>query len=329
MSELTIPGGSDKGKPLSEASERTLTYWAEKAGQESIRNACAAELARRGVAPPERSSAPRQQERRMARRETSLVEGAFGDSRSATEALKKAASDYHLVSPATVCGNLPEGCELAISLVHIDPDDKSLYPLSGGKLGLDRVALAKIAQASGVTMTQSRRTDDASHPHYCSWLVEIAYRQFDGTMVRRSGSVEIDVREPNGPAYIEICEKAQKANPPRDPAPQLLELRKFLLRHAETKAFNRAVAAMGIKRSYTKDELQKPFAVARVMFTGRSADPEARRVFQSAIAQSFLGGTAQLYGAPGPQTHALPPTPASGMLAEGRAFGDEEFGDAP
>jgi hypothetical protein len=321
VTEITIPGGNDKGKTVAEASDKTLQYWAVEGRNEAVRNACAAELAKRGIQPPERNT--QTEERRdpapsggrtqqaIARQEGTLVEGNFANAKDATAALQRASEDYHLVSPATVCGNLPEGCEVTLSMVHIDPNDPNLYKV-GGKIGLDRVSLAKIAQAAGVTVTQSRRTDNGGHPHYCSWMVEIAYRLFDGSLVRRQGSVEIDCREPDGAAYVEIVEKARNAKDgPRKPDAQLLELRKFLTRHAESKALNRAIASMGIRRSYTADELRKPFVVARVMFTGRSNDPEARREFRSHIATSFLSGTSALYGGQA-QTRQLPPVPTEG-----------------
>ncbi len=325
MSDV-IPGGREQGKHVSEASDSALEYWAVKGRESATRQACAAELARRGVAPPE-TDAPRddspppqaRQPRSIAKpAETKLVEGSFTDPQRATAALQQAAQAYHLVSPATVCGSLPEGCEVALSMVFIDPNDKNLYPLAQGKMGLDRVALMNIANAAGATVVESVRLDDRSHPHYCAWRVTIEYRLFDGARVQRSGSVEIDVREPQGAAYVEIVEKAKNAkdrggNPtPRDPSAQLLELRKFIDRHAESKAMNRAVAAMGIRRSYTKEELQKPFAVARIIFTGKSSDPKAQELFRNKIADNFLDSAPRLYGQPArqlsaPQGYAPPP----------------------
>src|SRR5689334_5333206 len=45
--EITLPGGEDQGKPLSECSEKNLRYWAESARRPEIAQACAAELERR------------------------------------------------------------------------------------------------------------------------------------------------------------------------------------------------------------------------------------------------------------------------------------------
>src|SRR5690606_10771387 len=130
---------------------------------------------------------------------------------------------------------IPEGCEVQVSMVQISPNDPHLYSLAGGKYGIDRVHLATILGAAGGSIEFSRRLDSGSHPHYCRMEVGIVYRLFDGTPVRRSGTAEIDVREPDGPRYIEIVEKARGANPPRDPSKQLLELRKFILPHTESR----------------------------------------------------------------------------------------------
>jgi len=118
----------------------------------------------------------------------------------------------------------------------------------GDKLALDGTTLQKLASAAGATVVESHRTDDGSDPHYCSWETVLEYRSFDGQLMQRRGNVEIDVREPYGAAYVEIVEKARAKNRPADK--QLLELRKFLTRHAESKAYNRAIAAMALKRSY-------------------------------------------------------------------------------
>jgi hypothetical protein len=44
---MTIPGGRELGKTLEEASSKTLDWWRENAKRPELREACAAELARR------------------------------------------------------------------------------------------------------------------------------------------------------------------------------------------------------------------------------------------------------------------------------------------
>ena len=67
-----------------------------------------------------RGPAPaRQQSTALARRGPQSV-GTYRDPSIVTEWLAQAEDDGHLVSPATACGSLPEGCEVALSAVQID-----------------------------------------------------------------------------------------------------------------------------------------------------------------------------------------------------------------
>jgi hypothetical protein len=127
-----------------------------------------------------------------------------------------------------------------------------------------------------------------------------------------TGEVEIDMRE--GSPQIEAMKARAKDG--ANIESQIRDTRLFLLRHAETKAKLRAIADMGVKRSYTAQELSKPFAIARVMFTGKTQDPELRRMFASKIADSMLGGHRALYGGvPATQAPALSAPVAAPQLA--------------
>ena len=124
-------------------------------------------------------------------------------------------------------------------------------------------------------------------------------RNFDGTPREIFGTKEMDLRE--GSAQVEaLVERAQgqKADGTdrKDPKKQIREMRLHLLSHAETKAKLRAIRSLGIKSGYTEEELRKPFAVARVMWTGRTDDPELRRMFAEKTADAMLGGITSLYG---------------------------------
>lgn len=266
---------------------------------------------------------------------------AYGSAVEATNALTEAQSHFHLVTPAMVVAGVPEGFEVYTSIVTIDPYGREVYQITGDRkhpkdgdtVGIDRIALARIAQAAGASWLYSKRTDDGSHPHYCAWEAMIAYRLFDGQQCTIPGNVDIDVRAPHGPAYQKIVEAAKNAKAwengelvprPRDPEPQLLELRQFLSRHCESKAMNKAIGNMGIRRAYKRSELKKPFFAARLAFTGRSEDPEARRDFRRAITAGFLASTAALYGAPvvaPPQLRHAPPPPDPHAMPDGDFWG--------
>ncbi len=317
MAVETLKAGRDKvATPVTEIDENTLNWYATSCNNAKLKNIAKRELARRAGGG---AAAPAQPSQALARQQDTgslAIEGNFRDPSKATAALKAAAEAFHLISPAPMVGALPEGCALALALIRINPNDPHLYSV-GGKVALDKTHLAQIANVVGASVVESRRTDDGSDPHYCAWTVTVRYRQFDGTWAYKPGSVEQDLREPFGAEYVDAVEKAanakdRKGNPaPRDPRKQLGELRRFITRHAESKALNRAYAAIGIRRSYTPEELERPFCVARVVFTGQSDDPEARRQFREGIMRNFLSSGDEAYGPSEPlrSTPQLAPPP--------------------
>lgn len=206
-----------------------------------------------------------------------------------TDTLKRAMERGHLVSPSTTCPNLPIGCEVAFSAVLINSAGADVYPV-GGKLGLAKPALDKIAKAVGVSWDpiQSRRLDDGSDPYYASYRAVGFYRHFDGTMMQIMGEKQMDLHDES--------EWAKKMT-----AGELSMQRKFIAEHAETKARLRAIRSLGLQTSYTKDELAKPFIVAKLMLTGRVSkedDPtgELQKILTHNISQSMMGGSRLLYG---------------------------------
>lgn len=313
MAAETLKVGRDKvATPVADVDDRSLRWYATECSSPKLQAIAKRELARRaGGAPAPAAARPASEA--LARTSSNAplaIEGNFSDPTKATAALKEAAEAFHLLSPAPMVGSLPEGCAIALALVRINPDDPHLYTV-GGKLALDRTHLSQLATASGASTAFSRRTDDGSDPHYCAWTVKVRFRQFDGTWLARQGSVEMDLREPHGAEYVDAVRKAKAAD--RDPSAQIGELRRFITRHAESKALNRAYAALGIRRSYTKAELQRPFCVARVVFTGQSEDPVARAQFREGIMHSFLSSSNDAFG-PEDQTATaerplLPPPP--------------------
>lgn len=233
-----------------------------------------------------------------------------------TETLKRAMERGHLVSPSTTCPNLPIGCEVAFSAVLINPTSSEVYSV-GGKLGLAKPALDKIAKAVGVSWDplQSHRLDDGSDPNFASYRAVGFYRHFDGTMMQIIGEKTMDLHDDS--------EWAKKLQPG-----ELSMQRKFIAEHAETKARLRAIRSLGLQTSYTKDELAKPFIVAKLMLTGRVSpedDPtgELQKILTHNISAAMMGGNRLLYGADAQETlkeRALPDTaPAETAVPVGLA----------
>lgn len=98
-------------------------------------------------------------------------------------------------------------------------------------------------------------------------------------------------------------------------------LRKTAAEKAMTGAINRVIRALiGLKGQYTKEELSRPFAIARATFSPDYNDPEVKRALLSQGMNSIgsLFGTASVVSAP---TEALP--------EEKSVFDPEEFADNP
>lgn len=245
--------------------------------------------------------------------------GSYRNPKVVTEWLARAQEQGHLVSPATACGALPEGCEVAITAVQVDIENET-YDVGMGKRGLGGAVLDRISAGVGITAdpVASGRLDNGSDPRYCRYKWVGHYRSFDGQIMTLTGEKEMDLREgsPQVEAIIERCirklgrdadqmDERTKRRVGREKAEnQIREMRLHIQAHAQTKARLRAIRSMGVRAAYPADDLKRPFLMARVMFTGRTDDPALRRTFGEMTAASFLGGTRALYGGAAPEPAA-------------------------
>jgi len=316
--------GRDK-VPVDQATDKDLDYWAgriqqELADPEKARfhaagerklAAIEAERARRkgGGAPvvaqraPAAQPAPRAANTALARASNAgLASGTVKSGPDVTERLREAAKVAHVVTPSMSCDVLPEGCSVVLSVVYVDVAAET-YPIPGGKRGLSKVALDRISAAAGISWdaTQSHRVDDGRDPRYCCFSAVGSYRQFDGKEIQIADQREMDLRDGSD----QVAEIRAKAKDDATAVQQLRDMRRHILSHAITKARLRAIRTLGIRTSYTERELEKPFVVAQLMFTGHSDDPEIRLMFASKRADAMLGGGRALYGVP-PVPAALP-----------------------
>jgi len=345
-----IPGGKKKGLPIesAEVAVGDLEYWHKRLTDDLAKDpnkqfadkdrallpALAAELTRRkggGKAAPTQALA-----RVGAESEGVVLAGSWFDPKTIDAELQKAVESMHLISPATVCGSLPEGCEVAISLVYVDGDDSrsgpgEVYSVGGGKVGLSGTTIKRIGVAAGIDWdpSQSGILDDQSEQLYCHFRAVGTLRNFDGSHRTVSGEVVMDLRD-GSPQVAAMFARAKGDQ--SNVESQLRDMRLFIHRHAETKAKLRAIAdGCALRRSFTAGELQKPFAVARLMATGRTNDPALREKFALMNFDKMTSHRSELYGKPAPHAlggqrapqfrgHAPPvvnaPVSASALIAE-------------
>ncbi|MEM6789712.1 MAG: hypothetical protein AAF715_19495 [Myxococcota bacterium] len=242
--------------------------------------------------------------------------GSFRGSRAITARLQEAKNRYHLVAPATSVGTIPEGCAVAITMVEIDTRDMrhggELYNV-GGNFALARSALNRIAQAAGISWDPqlSRRIDDGSDPYYAHFRAVGTLRTFDGTELMVTGEKEMDLRDGSPQVHALAARKRDGGSIEN----QLRELRLHILAHAESKAKNRAIRSIGLRASYKRDDLKKPFVVAKLMWTGETSDPDLKREFARLTAQRMLGGPRAMFSAAPTPAPAMTPSTAPALKA--------------
>lgn len=340
MNEFTIPGGPSRGTPLIDAEEKDIRFWLDRKRAENQRDpknrfvransewigAAERELQRRSedLAEWEAEMEPEGERTELVQRPasaalTQVPSGAIRQADEATNALRIAAQLGHLISPAPAVGHIPEGCSVMVSAVVVDKE-RETYPMSGSsERGLSKVALDKIAAALGVDWDPERtkRLDDGSEAFYRCMQVAGRVRQLDGAWRSIQGTKELDLRD-GSPIVEEILTREAKKREEQGSKyrgdgghREIVQKRQHILSLCDTEARLRAIRSLGLRTSYTHDELAKPFVVARLAFDGRSDNPETARYFSERIAENFLGASTALYGAP----RALPASVAAPALS--------------
>jgi hypothetical protein len=264
------------------------------------------------------------------------IAGGMFDNDTINAQLKLAAEKCHLISSAT-SARLPPGCVVSCSVVALTPND--VYDVGFGKKALLRHALLKLANAAGVVWhaAASGRLDDRRSPHLVHFHAEGAWRALDGTWLPVVGEILLDLRDGSA-AAAKIVEgaraKVDDAGNVRVSAEevgrvQLRDTRAKILEHAQSKAELRGIRKALAIRSYSVDELKKPFCVFKPVWVGTDS-PEDR----AAVRASFLGGYSALFGnrtAP-PRLAAAPAPaalPAHDFTADGEVLEEPDLPDDP
>ncbi len=236
-------------------------------------------------------------------------------------AMDAMAATCNVLTPVSRVAAVPQGHAVTLSVVTIDPEQET-YSVDGGKRALSKSALDKVAAAAGITWDprQSGRLDDRSDPHYCHFRAVGTLKDLDGSERTISGECEMDLRD-GSPTVSEMERQAKSKG--RDATGQVSQIRAFILRHAESKAKNRAIRqGLGVRSSYKPEDLARPFVAPKLVFTGDFGDPEINRgvaVMMAAKALGFDGATAAaaLFGPPRPGVTTAEALPPQGALPEG------------
>lgn len=247
------------------------------------------------------------------------ITGTFESADAVNARLKWASEHAHLVSPVTAVTRLPEGVGVALSMEMLNVE-RDTYGLPGGKRAILKPALERIGRAAGVKWDASQCfVRQVGLHHYQAQAVGyVLDLSFQAAPIM--GTVDMDY----GPGSIGEEKVRADAKDKSSAEKTLREIRHFLSRHAESRAYLRAIRRLGIATSYTLPELQKPFVALQLTWTGRSADPETQRTFSRMTAERFLGASGALYGGPkaerAPELTTSPPSAPPAIDATPRSL---------
>jgi DNA repair exonuclease SbcCD nuclease subunit len=184
--------------------------------------------------------------------------------------LEELALDCHVVSPSRHFDVIAPGWGVSLDFVKVDPKDprEAIPSDDERKLTLSAKKMQEIGRAAGIDWDpkESGRKGDRSDPRLVEYVAVGHDKGVDGSPRRCVGEVVLDLRDDSAETRRRI-ERALARG--RDPETELGHDRAFIHRAAETQAQARAVAnGLGLRRDYTPEELQKPFAIARMVFVG-------------------------------------------------------------
>lgn len=225
---------------------------------------------------------------------------------------------YNVLVPTLTIQEISPFHKPVLEIVRINPDPQAgeVYEIiqGSGDFSMRAVALQKIGYAAGLIWNARGcgRTDDGSNPDIVSYRAEAAVRKEDGTYMPLNAEymVDLDVIEEELRESYEkksqtlMKEKKQKGEKWTEEERKnfvekylrrdMLQKRKFRLQLAQTGAMDRVIRKiLGLKGTYKKEELQKPFVVPKIAFSPDVTDPRVRELLlrQGMDATNVLFGT--------------------------------------
>lgn len=184
------------------------------------------------------------------------------------------------------------------------------------KYAITKQGLMKISVCAGVIWHpgETRRTDNRGDRNYVSYQAVGGVRKADGTPVFFKAEYDLDFEVLQDEIEEQYQGKAEKWDKDAEKYPDdykwwtrmnneaqeayiqkcirrdLLQKRKHKMKLAESGAMNRVIRALlGLKSTYTKTELEKPFVVVRISLRPDYSDPQVKAKLLDAAIKSMTG----------------------------------------
>lgn len=219
----------------------------------------------------------------------------------------------HMLLPSIYFSEIPPSHRITIEPVPLEPDpiDGDVYEQGpsnakgGQRYALTAQGLKKLATAAGITLT-AWRNDDGSNPNYFEYGAKGVMKKMDGTTHPYEDfyDEDLEIREltirENAEWYVNtydknLSEDAKLAKIENKVRKAILQKRQHAKKAAYTGAISRVIRTLlSIQRTYSKDDLKKPFVVVRLSPKVDTSDPEIRRELDRRALDSMYG----VYGTP-------------------------------
>ena len=257
---------------------------------------------------------------------------------------------YNVLVPSTTIQEISPFHKPVLEIVRINPDPKvggEVYEVvfGSGSFSLRAVALNKIAFAAGIIWNakNSGRTDDGNNPDIISYRAEAAVRKEDGTYMVRNAEYMMDLKildqeirdsyEQKSQALMKEkkqknekwTEEDRKNYVEKSVKRDMLQKRKFRLQLASTGAMDRVIRLiLGLKSTYKREELEKPFVVPKIAFSPDVSDPKVRDL----LLRQGLDATNVLFG-PSSERSMIDYQPEHGVIDVTPSGAEDEDKNAP
>jgi hypothetical protein len=224
---------------------------------------------------------------------------------------------YNVLVPTLTIQEISPLHKPVLEIVRINPDAKGgeVYEIvqGSGDFSMRAVALQKIGYAAGLIWNAKGcgRTDDGTNPDIVSYRAEAAVRKEDGTYMPLNAEYMVDLKvieeetresyEKKGHTLMadkkkrgdKFTEEDRKNYVEKSVKRDMLQKRKFRLQLAQTGAMDRVIRKiLGLKGTYKKEELEKPFVVPKIAFSPDVNDPKVREL----LLKQGMDATSALFG---------------------------------
>lgn len=219
----------------------------------------------------------------------------------------------HVMAPMTIQTIPPMHKPVLVAVtIDIKPESKEVYPQKGGGVSLTSLAWKKLADAIGIQWVteECRRLDNGQDPNRCEYRMVGRIKALDGTWRKLMADKEIRMEiiqeelrdnyrlkaqdildDPKGGPQFKLAYPDANVWVEEKVRVDALQIKKHILARTQTGALARCIKSIGIRETYTKDELAKPFVFPKLVPELDQNNPDDRAYLRAQAA----GAIDQLY----------------------------------